>query len=200
MKSVYDFIVRPIGDRYNNVKKINNKDLVLNTKIESWKFVNRIAEVVSTPLAFNTPIKKGNTVVVHQNVFRRFYNMKGEQANSRSFFKDDLYFAASDQIYLYKQEKWRSFGDRCFVKPIENKNSLFNDKMLKGIGVLKIGNNNLEASNIDLEDVVGFKLGAEWEFLIDNELLYCMKSNDIILKYGYKENQKEYNPSWANSS
>lgn len=200
MKSVYDFIVRPIGDRYNNVKKINNKDLVLNTKIESWKFVNRIAEVVSTPLAFNTPIKKGNTVVVHQNVFRRFYNMKGEQANSRSFFKDDLYFAASDQIYLYKQEKWRSFGDRCFVKPIENNNSLFNDKMLKGIGVLKIGNNNLEASNIDLEDVVGFKLGAEWEFLIDNELLYCMKSNDIILKYGYKENQKEYNPSWANSS
>ena len=60
MKSVYDFIVRPIGDRYNNVKKINNKDLVLNTKIESWKFVNRIAEVVSTPLAFNTPIKKNS--------------------------------------------------------------------------------------------------------------------------------------------
>ena len=200
MKSVYDFIVRPVGDRYNNVKKINNKDLVLNTKIESWKFVNRIAEVVSTPLAFNTPIKKGDTVVVHQNVFRRFYNMKGEQANSRSFFKDDLYFAASDQIYLYKQEKWRSFGDRCFVKPIENNNSLFNDKMLKGIGVLKIGNNTLDASHINLEDVVGFKLGAEWEFLIDNELLYCMKSNDIILKYGYKENQKEYNPSWANSS
>ena len=159
MKSVYDFIVKPLGDRYSNVKKINNKDLILNTKIESWKFVNGIAEVVSTPLAFNTPIKKGDTVVVHQNVFRRFYNMKGEQANSRSFFKDDLYFAASDQIYLYKQEKWRSFGDRCFVKPIENNNSLMNDKMSKGIGVLKIGNNNLEASNIDLEDVVGFKLG-----------------------------------------
>jgi len=199
MKSVYDFIVKPLGDRYDNVKKINNKDLILNTKIESWKFVNRFAEVVSTPLAFNTPIKKGDIVVVHQNVFRRFYNMKGEQANSRSFFKEDLYFAASDQIYLYKQKKWMSFGDRCFVKPIQNNNSLVNDKMSKGIGVLKIGNTNLKASLINPEDVVGFKLGAEWEFLIDNELLYCMKSNDIILKYGYKENQKEYNPSWANS-
>jgi len=27
-----------------------------------------------------------------------------------------------------------------------------------------------------------------------------MKSNDIVIKYGNKENQEEYNPSWANSS
>jgi hypothetical protein len=41
MKSLYDFIVEPIGERYDNVKKIGDKKLVLNTKIESWKFVNR---------------------------------------------------------------------------------------------------------------------------------------------------------------
>ena len=45
-----------------------------------------------------------------------------------------------------------------------------------------------------------FKSGAEWEFVVDNERLYCMKSNDILLKHGYKENQTEYNPRWAKSS
>ena len=59
MNSLYDFIVKPIGEgRYNNSKKIGKKELILNTKIESWKFVNRFAKVVSTPLAITTNIKK----------------------------------------------------------------------------------------------------------------------------------------------
>ena len=100
MKSLYDFIVKPLGDRYANTKKIGEKKLILNTKIESWKFVNRFAIVVETPLAVTTSIKKGDIIVVHQNVFRRFYNMQGKQSNSRSYFKDDLYFVGIDQIYL----------------------------------------------------------------------------------------------------
>ena len=201
MNSLYDFIVKPIGeDRYANNKKIGEKELILNTKIESWKFVNRFAKVISTPLAINTDIKKGDTIVLHQNVFRRFYNMQGKQTNSRSYFKDNLYFAALDQIYLYKnKDKWESFGDRCFVKPIKNSDNIRNRKEQPYVGILKIGNNKLEASNINSGDMVGFKPGAEWEFFIDDERLYCMKSNDIVIKYGNKENKKEYNPSWAYS-
>jgi len=51
MKSLYDFIVEPLGERYANTKKIGEKKLILNTKIESWKFVNRFALVLETPLA-----------------------------------------------------------------------------------------------------------------------------------------------------
>jgi hypothetical protein len=201
MKSLYNFIVKPLGKRYANTKKIGEKELILNTKIESWKFVNRFAEVVSTPLAFTTSINKGDIIVVHQNVFRRFYDMQGEQVNSRSYFKDDLYFVAIDQVYLYKnKDKWLSFGDRCFVKPIKNSDSILNRKEDPYVGILKISNNSLEASRINPGDMIGFKPGAEWEFFIDEERLYCMKSNDIVIKYGHKENKKEYNPSWANSS
>ena len=201
MKSLYNFIVKPLGERYANTKKIGEKELILNTKIESWKFVNRFAEVVSTPLAFTTSINKGDIIVVHQNVFRRFYDMQGEQVNSRSYFKNDLYFVAIDQIYLYKnKDKWLSFGDRCFVKPIKNSDSILNRKEDPYVGILKIGNNSLEASKINPGDMIGFKPGAEWEFFIDEERLYCMKSNDIVIKYGHKENKEEYNPSWANSS
>ena len=201
MNSLYDFIIQPLGERYNNTKKIGDVDLILNNKIESWKFVNRLAKVLSTPLAVKTPIKKGDIVIVHQNIFRRFYDMQGKQKDSRSYFKDNMYFAGIDQIYLYKnKDKWISFGDRCFVKPIKNSNSILNRKEDPYVGILKIGNNSLEASKINPGDMIGFKPGAEWEFFINDERLYCMKSNDIVIKYGHKKNQKEYNPSWTNSS
>ena len=162
MNSLYDFIVKPIGEgRYTNSKKIGEKELILNTKVESWKFVNRFAEVISTPLAITTNIKKGDTVVVHQNIFRRFYDMQGNQVNSRSYFKNDLYFASIDQIYLYKnKDTWKSFGDRCFVMPIKNSDNLRNRKEEPYVGILKIGNNNLEASNINSGDLIGFKPGS----------------------------------------
>jgi len=46
MRSVFDFIVKPIGSRYDNSIKVDGKELILNTKIESFKSVNNIAEVV----------------------------------------------------------------------------------------------------------------------------------------------------------
>ena len=54
MKIIYQYIVKPLGDRYNNKVLIDNKELIINTSISSHKFVNRIAEVISTPKSFNT--------------------------------------------------------------------------------------------------------------------------------------------------
>ena len=68
------------------------------------------------------------------------------------------------------------------------------------LGILKIGNSSLEALGINPGDVVGYKPFSEYDFVIDKERLYCMKSNDIVIKYGNKENKREYNPSWAHSS
>jgi len=200
MKSLYDFIVEPIGETYSNTKKIKNVELVLNTKIESFKFVNNIAKVVETPLAFKTPIKKGDIIVIHHNVFRTFYDMRGIKKKSRSYFKDNLFFCSLDQIYLYKNtDKWKSINNRCFVKPIKSKNSLTTNKEQKLIGILKIGNSSLEALGINEGDCVGYTPYGEYDFVINDERIYCMKSNDIVIKYGNKENQEEYNPSWANS-
>ena len=200
MKSLYDFIVEPLGDKYSNTVDIGGKSLVLNTKIESFKFVNRLAKVIKTPLAFNLDIKIGDIVVIHQNVFRTFYDMKGKKKKSRSFFKDNLYFCSIDQIYLYKNSNgWNSFGDRCFIKPIKSKEDLTLDKEASLIGILKYGNNSLNKLKINPGDLVGYTPNGEWEFLVEKERLYCMKSNDIVIKYEHEGNEVEYNPSWANS-
>jgi len=201
MKSVFSFIVKPVGDRYNNKVKIADRELIVNTKIESFKSVNNFAEVVALPLAYSTDIKVGDIVVIHHNVFRVFYDIRGNKKNSRSYFKDDLYFCEFDQIYLYKNAgKWKAFGDRCFVKPIKNKDYLNVSKEQKLIGILKYGNSSLEALKINEGDLVGYTPYGEFDFVIDGQRLYCMKSNDIVIKYEHKGNETEYNPSWTQSS
>ena len=201
MKSMFDFIIQPLGEEYDNEVKVGDKSLIINTKIESYKSVNNLAVVIETPKAFKTPIKKGDIVVIHHNVFRTFYDMKGVKKKSRSNFIDGLYFCALDQVYLYKRNKnWMSFNDRCFVKPLESKDNLEVVKEQKLIGTLKIGNSSLEALGITEGTIVGYTPDGEYDFIIDKERLYCMKSNDIVIKYGNQKNQTEYNPSWASSS
>ena len=196
MKSLYQFIIKPIGERYKNKINIDGCELIVNSTISSHKFVNREAEVVSVPLIYNTKIKKGDKVIVHHNLFRRYYNMKGKSVNSTKYFKDDLYFAVPSQVYMYYQKnKWIPNENYCFVKPL-----LENEKIIKNKGILKYGNSSLEVLKINPGDIIGFKPLREFEFIIDNELLYCMESNDIVIKYEHKTNQKEYNPSWAKSS
>ena len=200
MTGVFDFIVKPVGSRYENSIDIDGKELIVNTKIESFKSVNNIAEVVSIPLAYKTDIKVGDTVIIHHNVFRRFYDIKGKQKNSRSYFKEDLYFCSADQIYLYKTDtEWKSFGDRCFIKPLKNIDHLKLDKERKLIGILKYGNDSLKELEINPGDLVGYTPFGEFEFIIEGQRLYCMKSNDIVIKYEYKGNEEEYSPSWAQS-
>ena len=200
MTSIFDFIVRPVGDRYENSIKVDNKELILNTKIESFKSVSNVAIVVAIPLACKTDIQVGDTVIIHHNVFRRFYDIKGKQKNSRAYFTEDLYFCSLDQIYLYKTDtKWKSFGDRCFIKPLKNIDHLKLDKERKLIGILKYGNDSLKELEINPGDLVGYTPFGEYEFTIDGQRLYCMKSNDIVIKYGYKGDEEEYSPGWAQS-
>jgi len=202
MNSLYDFIVRPYnGNRYENSIKVADKELVLNTKIEAFKAVNNIAEVIAVPLAFKTNIKVGDKIIIHHNVFRIFYDIRGKVKNSRSLFKDDTFFVSVDQIYMHGDiGNWKAFGDRCFVMPLKSNDSLTLDKERELIGILKYGNSSLEALKISPGDLVGYTPYGEFDFIIDDQRLYCMKSNDIVIKYEYQGDEVENNPSWASRS
>ena len=89
MNSLYQFIIKPLNDRYENIVKVDNVNLIINTTIENHRFVSKKAKIVSVPLAFKTNIKKGDEVIVHHNLFRRWYDQKGNERNSASYFKDD---------------------------------------------------------------------------------------------------------------
>ena len=201
MKSLFDFIVEPVGQRYSNEIKVGDKSLIINTKAESFKSVNNIAKVIEIPKVFKTSIKVGDLIMIHHNVFRRFYDVRGNEKNSKAYFKDNLYFVQLDQIYLYKRkDKWKAFGDRCFVSPIKDEVDIHNWLEQNLIGVLKYGNSALEALEINEGDLVGYTPYGEYDFIVDGRRLYCMKSNDIVIKYERQGNEVEYNPRWAQSS
>ena len=198
MQSLFNFIVQPKNKRYENEVDINGNKLIVNTTMDDHKYVSRIGIVKSVPKVGETYIKVGDEVIVQHNVFRRFYNMKGEEKNSSSYFKEDLYFCYYDQIFLYKQDgKWQAPFDFCFVKPIKNKDVYNIEKERPRVGILKYGNSSLDAFKVHEGSLVGFSPSSEYEFIIENDRLYRMRTNDITIKYEYKGDEVEYNPSWA---
>ena len=200
MQSLFSFIVEPKNGRYDNEVDIDGKKLIINTTMDDHKYVNRVGIVKSIPKIGKTNIKIGDEVIVHHNVFRRFYDVRGVEKNSSSYFKEDLYFCFYDQIFLYKQDnEWKAPFDFCFVKPIvENKKQLVTvQKERPRVGILKYGNSSLDAFKVNEGSLVGFSPSSEYEFVIDNDRLYRMRTNDITIKYEYKGDEVEYNPSWA---
>ena len=196
MRSVYNFVVKPKGERYNNTKKLEGGELILNTDIYQHKYVNREAIVISTPIIGNTNIKPGDTVVVHHNVFRRWNDVKGIERNSKAYFNEDTYIVNHDQIFLYKRDnKWITPKGYCFVIPLKatDKFNTESEKPLQGIVKYSDG-------TVKVNELVGFRPSSEYEFIIDGERLFRVLSNFITIKYEYKGNEEAYNPSWAQSS
>jgi len=196
MKAYKDFIVSPIGERYNNSKKVGDKSLILNTEVYNHQFVNRRARVIATPLLFSSPINVGDEVIVHHNVFRRWHDVKGRERNSSSYFKEDQYLISSEQIFLYKQNKeYKATPGYSFVKPIKAVDKFNIEKEKPLIGVVKYSDGTF--NNFYTKELVGFKPNSEYEFIVDGERLYRVKNNFITIIYEYKGNEEEYNPSWA---
>jgi len=197
VKSLYYFIVKPLNERYDNVRRVANTDLIINSGIEDHRFISKKAVVVSTPAAYDTEINVGDELYIHHNIFRRWYDQKGRERNSSTYFKDDLYFASPEQIYMYNL---KTHLDYCFVKPLKNQSFLENRKEQPNVGIVKYSNKSLEALGITPETLITFTPNSEFEFIIEGERLYCMKSNDIALTHEYQGNEEENNPSWAKGS
>jgi len=196
MRSVYNYVVKPKGSRYNNSKKVGDKDLILNTEIFNHQYINRQATIISTPIIGNTNIEVGDDVIVHHNVFRRWHNQHGEEKNSRSYFKEDTYIISQDQIFLYKTFwQWKTIPGFCWVKPIKNFNKLDVDQEQPLMGIIEYADKGFNKG-----DLVGFRPNSEYEFVINGQKLYRVLSKFITIKYEYQGNEETYNPSWAQSS
>jgi len=76
MKSVYNFVVKPIGKRYNNVKKVGDKELIINTEIFNHQYVNRQATVISSYFNEDTYIVQPDQIFLYKK-FWQWHSPKG---------------------------------------------------------------------------------------------------------------------------
>lgn len=183
MKSPYCFIVTPVDDRrYDNIKEISGINFITSVSEEDHTASNRFAIVVETPINYNGPIKKGDTLLVHHNVFKFYNDMKGRQKSGRSYLKDNLFLVDNDQFFMYKQNnKWNAWGKYCFVKPVPIKESyIFKPGGEEPLfGVMKYINQELLDLGVKEGDQVSFVPESEYPFFIDGEKLYRMFTSHI---------------------
>ena len=195
MRSIYNYVVEPLGQRYNNTAKVGDKELIINTEVFNHLYVNREAKVISTPKVSNHNISPGDTVTLHHNVFRRWHDVKGREKNSRSFLEEGKYLVAEDQIHLYKQDgDWICPKGCCFVQPIKDNNSLTGDIEKPLVGIVKYSD-----GTVNKGDLIGFRPRVQVESIVDNKRLYRIPSQFITIKYEYQGDEEEYNPSWTQS-
>tara|TARA_R110002050_G_scaffold72068_5_gene155055 strand:- start:1628 stop:2191 length:564 start_codon:yes stop_codon:yes gene_type:complete len=183
MQSPDRFIVKPVkGKRYNNTKEIGGLEFITSTSEEDFTASNREAEVIAVPLNYKGEIEPGDILLVHHNVFKFYNDMKGRRQSGRSFFKDDLFFIEDEQFYMYKKNgKWNAHGRNCFIKPVAVKDSFLQKtgRYEPLTGTVKYINKELEVFGVQEGDEVSFQPESEYEFRVDDEILYRMFTNNI---------------------
>ena len=194
MQSPYSFIVTPLanttvlGDiefrRYSNIKKIGDTDFITSTSEEDHKSSNRFATVIETPINYTGEIKKGDTLVVHHNVFKFYNDMYGRRKSGKSHLRENLFLVDPDQFFLYKRnDKWKGYDKYCFIKPSEIKDSFLNKRGSNEplVGVIKYINKELEELGLKVGDEISYQPDSEYEFIIDEEVLYRMRTDNITM-------------------
>ena len=185
MKAPYCFIIKPIdGRRYDNIRTYGNSEFIISASQEDYTVSNRFGEVVSIPIYYNGPVNPGDVVVVHHNVFKYYYDMRGRQKSSWHHLMDDLFVVEPEQVYLHSVDNvnWSALSPFCFIRPIATE-----DKMISTLSGLEelwgeVVFKSEDLNEVSVGDVVSFTPDSEYEFRINGEILYRMFNKNICLK------------------
>lgn len=168
MRSPAYFIVKPVGARYDGAS------------IEDVSGINREAEVLATPTNYSGDIQVGDTVVVHHNTFRKFYNTKHRMSDGNSFLRPGIFMVLPEDVYLYKRGEWKAHGDVVFIKPVPPKKDI----------ISKVGSEEPLTGVVRyapegyLYGEVIFEPDSEHTYYVDGEKLYRMRTKDIVAWVG----------------
>ena len=196
MQPIFNYIIST-DKRYNNSVDVEGSELVVNTEIteRDYHFVNRIGVIEKVSMFNNLKLQKGDQVIVHHNVFRRWYDQHGSERNSASYLNESEYAVYDDQIFAYKRnDDWVSIPGYVFVAPVEDDDrwSIETEKPL--VGELMYSNDDLD---VEIGDTVGFTPNSEYEFNIEGNKLYRILSNQITWK-ATRKNEKRLSPLQRN--
>ena len=185
MRSPHSFIVTPVNDRrYDNLKDIGDIKFITSVSEEDHTASNRFATVIELPINYKGPIKKGNTLLVHHNVFKFYNDMQGRRKSGRSHLKENLFLVDNEQFYMYKQKnKWYAWGKYCFIKPAPPKDSyIFKSATEEPLfGTIKYINQELLDLGVKEGDSISYTPGSEYPFTVNDEKLYRMFTNNITM-------------------
>lgn len=178
------FIVSPLnGEKFITEKKIGDKTLIINTSIEHAKDVNRIGVVVALPLNYEGNIVVGDHIIVQHNIFRTYFDGAGLTRESDFHITGDLYQVLPELIYLIiRGDQKIAVDNYVFVEPIVEEKKWIGFVEQQHVGIVKYSNKLLEESGVFSGDKIAFKTDSEYEFIINDQRLYRMRTRNILAK------------------
>lgn len=181
MKPLNHIVISPKdGNRYNNT----DGDFIVNAHIDEhdFKYTQRIGIVEKLPYSRECVFKVGDEVIVHHNVFRRYWGFGMDLRNGDSYFNKEEYVCEPEQVFAYNRgDGWNCVRDYCFVRPIEKEDDIFiNEGYKERQGELVYTNESLKKLGYSEGDTIGFSPYSEYVFNIDGETLYKMSTRDIV--------------------
>ena len=163
---------------------------IVNSSVDNVLYASRIAKVLQSP-SF-TPIKRGDEVVCHHNVFIEKNTLRGRTFSDFHLW-GKTYRVPFDLVYAYIRDgEFTSLSPFCFIKPIEEENKVVGDivinvsennsykRRVPNEGIVVHPNQELLNMGVNLGDRVAFKPYTRHEFRINGELLYKMSNKDIV--------------------
>lgn len=183
-------LIVEIDSTYNN----EVGGITVNSTIESVAHINRVATVVEAP-DFVT-VKKGDKIVAHHNIFREKNGIRGKRLMSNYHLEGNKYFVPLLEVFAYKRgdEEWKALSPFTFVRPIEKEDEVVGGIIInatehnsyknrvKNRGIMVYPNDDLIKQGVNKGDEVIFTPYSEYEFNINNEILYKMSTKDIVAK------------------
>lgn len=188
MKSLHYVIIKTERS-YNNTENINGIDYVVNVNIDNVESINRKATVICSPK--ESGIYEGNEVIVHHNIMRESVHVSGSLDKGIFYIGNNYYWVPVSEVILQKiNNKWETLLDFVFLKPFIQKNIdlgsglIFAPHSRKGMVDLRatIAITNKSLKGVNVNDTIIFSINSEHEFIIDGELMYKCRIDDILAK------------------
>lgn len=190
---LYEVLVH-VPEAYAETRKIGeNFEIYVENFSDDVVNTIRHGEVKKVPLVYDTILKEGDEIYFHHNIIRQTIDWEGKELPGMYDFDKSkgLYRCPLDAIFaIVRDGKFKALSPYCFVKPIkmphvELQGEFFvcrsNDE-LDNYGIIKYGNEDLEAKGFKEGDRIIFSKDSEYTYNVFGEKLYRMKTSDILAR------------------
>ena len=189
MKPLKDFIVY-VPERVNETKKIGDIEIYIDTKFNEFEHRVMHGEVMGVPQKYKTDVEVGDTLFFHHHVVITPQVVDQKHHLYQVLFDPNGGF--SSQAYAVKKKDTGeviALGDWVFLEPIRPEAKLKSD-LLEIVsydtprnekGKIKYASNKIKEHGLEVGDTVFFQKDADYEMLIDNQTLWRMLVQHLMV-------------------
>ena len=189
MKPLKDFIVY-VPERVNETKKIGDIEIYIDTKFNEFEHRVMHGEVMGVPQKYKTDVEVGDTLFFHHHVVITPQVVDQKHHLYQVLFDPNGGF--SSQAYAVKKKDTGeviALGDWVFIEPIRPEAKLKSD-LLEIVsydtprnekGKIKYASDKIKEHGLEVGDTVFFQKDADYEMLIDNQTLWRMLVQHLMV-------------------